>query len=502
MVGPPTEGKSGVGHLQPRHDFLASAALARLAPVSLAFIHRRSADVLERDSAQEPMPTTVLWACAQHRHHAGERDKALSLGMACAEHLLDVGLVSEAVLGFQKSLDYCATDEQRLQVLPRFAFAYQLNGEWERSKEVLRTCIRLAAKVDSESTGHNDFELLLFAARHQSALDFSPLLADLIPCVESDYASPAHRVRAAVLALKIATDIGPAEALDSIYARVEPLLHEKDVSETSRLEVEMIYRTTRGHEVIPIQDLRGFAESARATGGDLAYSNALLTVSAACRITARYEDGLAFVEQAFEHERAHKRESRLSRLLVAELRLHVAAGAFACAESSLNRLMNCSIRADDVFAQSELQSYRARIALEKGDIETASTAFAEVQTIPRTYSPRRRAHSLALRLRIRLHEEHTEDEIRSLVAELETEHLRVRGFGGHDFEAHALYLGLSSIGETRRGLQLLREYVSSHRWSKWPLSDNIQEILSAAAMPSKRSENLGAEDPSQPAIFM
>ncbi|MDQ6872121.1 MAG: AAA family ATPase [Gemmatimonadota bacterium] len=477
MLSTPNEGKDvSPVQIQPRHDFLASAVMSQLPAVSLAFIHRRSADVLETEIADATMPATMLWACARHRHHAGERQKALSLSMACAEHLLDLGLAEGAAAAFQKSLDYCGTDGQRLSVLPRLSFCYQLNGEWERSKEVLRSCIRLADKVDPSSNGHNDFELLLFTARHQSALDFSSLLADLIPCVESADATPAHRVRAAILALKIATDIGPGEALDSIYSNVEPFLDSREVSEPARLEIKMIYRTTRGHEILPLQELQQFTESARQNGGELAYSNALMTASAACRITARYEEGLAFVAQAFDQERANKSEARLSRLLVAELRLHVAAGAFPAAESTLDRLMECSISADDDFAHSEIQSYKARIALEKGDVAKASAAFAQVQSLPLTYSPRRRANLLALRLRIRLQESAMKEEVRPLVSELETEHLRVRGLGGHDFEAHALYLGLCAIGDADRAIQLLLEYVECHRGSNWPLPDQIRQI--------------------------
>jgi tetratricopeptide (TPR) repeat protein len=290
-------------------------------------------------------------------------------------------------------------------------------------------------------------------------------------------------VNAAILALKIATDMGPAEALDSIYSNVEPFLHSTEVSESVRLELETIYRTTRGREIIPIEDLQRFAESARTTGGELAYSNALLTASAACRISARYEEGLAFVAQAFDQERPHRSEARFSRLLVAELRLHVAAGEFARAESTLDRLMECSISPDDDFAHSELQNYRARIALEKGDIAEASAVFAKVRTIPRTYSPRRRANSLALRLRIRLQEDAPDEELQLLLSELEVEHVRVRGFGGHDFEAHALYLGLAAIGDVNRGVQLLQEYVDDHRRSNWPLPDYIRDIVQGGHTP-------------------
>lgn len=461
------------GQLRPRHDLLASAAVSRLAQQSLGFIHRRAAEVLERETAQESMSTTLLWACASHRHRAGDRQKAFTLSISCAEHLLDVGLAGDASAAFQKSLDYCVTDDQRLEVFPRLAVASQLNGEWEKTKEALRSGMRLASRVAPASSPHNEFELLLFAARHQSALDFSSLLADIIPCVESLVAPPPHRVRAAVMALKLATDIGPEKTLDDIYAHVVPLLGHNEVSEVSRLEVEIIYRTMRGGEVIPVKNLREFAETARLTGGEIAYSNALLTAAAACRITARYEDGLGFVSQAFDHATSHKRGARLSHVLVAELRLHVAGGAWDRAESTLRRMIDCSISSDDTFAQSELQFYKTRIALEKGDLLAASAALSTVQEVPQSYSTRRRAHSLALGLQICLRTNPREDEVRRLASALETEHLRIRSLGDQDFEAHALYLGLCYLGETRRALHLLTDYATTHRRSEWPLPSHI-----------------------------
>jgi hypothetical protein len=301
--------------------------------------------------------------------------------------------------------------------------------------------------------------------------------------------------------LKLATDIGPEAVLDSIYAHVSHLLNDQGVSETSRLEVEMIYRTTRGNEVVPIQDLQTFAESARATGGELAYSNALLTASAACRISARYEEGLGFVAKAFEHAISHKRFARLSRVLVSELRLHVAAGAYDKAEVTLNRLMECPIRADDDFAQSELQAYKARIALQKGNVRAASAAFADNQFISRAHSPRRRAHALALRLRIRLQEGATRDEIRPLVSELEVEHVKVRNLGGEDFEAYGLYLGLCSLGEADRALATLTEYVVTYRRSKWSLPPEIRAALergSGRTDASKGKPDLPSREPTTP----
>ncbi len=464
-------------HLQPRHDLLSSAAVQQLAEVSLAFMHRRVAEVLEGEIAEQTMPTTLLWACANHRHCAGDRKRALMLSISCAEHLLDVGLAGDASTAFNKSLDYCSTDEQRLDVLHRLAFASQLNGEWENAKEVLGSCIRLARNAGPEANPHNEYELHLFAARHQSAFDFTPLLDDIVPCVKAANASPSHRVHAAIMALKIATDIGPAETLDDIYASAAPLLTNHSIAESSRLEVEIIYRTTRGGEVIPIPTLRQFAEASRVTGGEVAYSNALLTAGAACRLSARYEEGLDFVAQAFAHAVLHKRRARLARILVDEARLHICAGAYDRAESTLVRMMENPVSPDDAYVWTELHYFKARIAIEKNDFAAAACAFAAIREAPRTYSARRRARSLAIRLHISLNENRSEGEIRAIASDLEIDHLKVRNLDAQDFEAYALYLGLCSLGETIRALDLIRDYVDTHRRSRWPLPRQISRAL-------------------------
>jgi hypothetical protein len=390
-------------------------------------------------------------------------------------------LAGDASTAFQKSLDYCATDEQRLEVLPRLAFSAQLNGEWEKAKDALRTCIRLAQKVSPTIGPHSEFELLLFAARLLSDLDYYRLLADIIPCVESRDASPAHRVRAAVMALKIATDMGPTNTLETIYHHVEPLLENTQLPETPRLEVEIIYRTTQRRESVPIETLKRFVESARVSVGEIAYSNALLTAANACRISARYEEGLAFIAQAFDHAASHNRRVGLSRVFIAELKLHMAAGALERAESTLARMMAHPIAPDDTLAIAEAQVYRTRIAIEKRDLKGAAAALAAVQEVPRTYSPRRRAHVLAMRLRIRLMENASQDEIRALVSDLRLEYLKVRSLGVDDFETLALYAGLCALGETTQGGALVTEYVQIHRPSAWPLPEEISKVLRLAS---------------------
>ena len=481
MLSVPGEGidAAAAEQLQPRHDFLSSAAIARLSPVSLAFLHRRAADVLEREIAQQAMATTLLWACASHRHHAGDRERALFLSLSCAEHLLDLGLARDSCMAFQKSLDYCVTDEQRLRVLPRLAVAFQLDGEWSRSKDVLRTCIRLSAKVEPTASTHNDFELLLLEATFHSSLEYPTLLREIVPCVECMEATPRHRVRAAIMALKIATDTGPAEAIDSLYAHVAPLLKNHDVPETSCLEVEIVYRTLRGNDLLPIAVIRDFADSVNKADG-LVHFNALLTAASACRISARYDEGMEFVAEAIDHVTSHKLTNRLPQALLGAVRLHIVAGALDKADMALREVLREHVASDDPHRKAEPLFLETRIAIEKGDLARATAAFGKLERVPPTYSASRRAYYFALAVHVKLMEGAQREEIEPLVAALQDAHVYIRGIGVRDFESYALFLGLKAIGAESRGADILKEYVQKHRRSRWPLPRDIKTTICSA----------------------
>ena len=69
------------------HDLISTASLKRLARAPLAFLHRRAGTVLERETVGDAGRTAVLWACAFHWQHAGDRERAFRAACSCAEHL-------------------------------------------------------------------------------------------------------------------------------------------------------------------------------------------------------------------------------------------------------------------------------------------------------------------------------------------------------------------------------------------------------------------------------
>jgi DNA-binding SARP family transcriptional activator len=477
MLTMPDEGKDiAPGWIQPRHDFLASAALSRLPAASLAFMHRRSADVLESEIARATMPTTLLWACASHCHQAGDRKRALSLGLSCAQHLLGLGLAEDACRRYEDALAYCTTDDDRLAVLAPLSIALQLNGEWERTKEILRTCIRLRSNGETSEV-HSDFEVMLFQARLRSSLDFVALLNDILPCVKSQKASPQHRISAAVVALKVASDVGPSAILDTIYSEVEGFLKIDEIDPVARLETEIIYQTMRSKQELDIGLLEEFVLAAKSLHGEVAYSHALRACASSCRIAGKDTDAARFIRAAFEHAVDHKLVAQLAAINLSSLRLHVATGDWVAARTSLRSEPECPIAEDDEHTRAEWDFCEGRVSLEEGDLQGAENAVANLEIVPQSYSASRNAACLALTLRVQLARGGGPDIIRPLVHHLESTHRTNRDIGNQDFEAHALAIGLAAIGEQARGLDMLREYVQVYRSTRRPLSKTIQDLL-------------------------
>jgi len=349
-------------------------------------------------------------------------------------------------------------------------------AEWGRSKEALCNCIRLSAKADPAASSHNDFELLLLEARYRSSLEYSALLQDIVPCVECPTASPAHRVRAAVMALKIATDLGPGELIDSLYGHVAPLLDCEDVPERGRLEVDIVYRTLRGSDVLPVSELRRFVNSANKADG-LEYLNALLTAASACRMSGRYNEGMEFVSEAADHARSHKLTNRLDQVFLGAVRLHIAVGELGKADLALQEVEKYATSSDDPHVEEEPPVLATRIAIENGDLSRASAAFAKIEHLPSNYSASRRAYQSALAIHIRLMQGASSDLIEPFVTKLEEALAFIQGIGVKDFESFALYLGLRAVGRREKATKLLREYVLTHRRSRWPLSEQMQAAL-------------------------
>jgi DNA-binding SARP family transcriptional activator/tetratricopeptide (TPR) repeat protein len=462
--------------LRSRHDLLSGAALSKLTIAGRSFLHRRAGIVLEEELSGERLPTAALWACAFHWHNAGDWERALTLVRSCAEHLLELGLPKDACDAFQRALDYCNTDEQRLLLSSRLAMALQMDGEWKRSKDVLQNCRRLAVRLSPNSASHNDFEIAFFDASYRTSLNLAELLGAIVPCVMSKDADAHHRVRAASLALKVATDINPG-MLDSLYSEIEPLLTLEEIDSVTRLEVEMVYHTIRGDPRRAETAAQEFLTESQSTANPVAVSRALVNVAHSCRIAGRVEDARKLLLRALEHASSNRLAGRASAVTAALARLHLASGDLVLAREMLDRSKEYAISRDDVHTRTEEWFLTARIALEEGNLGDAAAAFSQIGDVSPNSSLARRGTYLALGMRIRLGIGELGEDFPSLVRELERIHCMTREVGLQDFESYSLFLGLRTLGEEARGAELLREYVQKFRRERGQIPVFIAKTL-------------------------
>jgi len=482
--------------LSVRHDLVSTAALKRLAKAPFAFLHRRAGMVLQRETLGDGARTAALWACAFHWRNAGDRQRAFGVARSCAEHLLEVGLPQDAANAFERVLEYCVTDEQRLLVFSRLALTLQISGQWEHSKEILRKSRQLQAKTAPNTSTHDEVEYALNEASWRVSLENSALLDDLRACARSQDASVGHRVACALLGLKVATELNQIDAMQDLYTVIGPLLANSQIAPLTRFEVEMIYHSICGDIRTAEHATDRLLQATREERDALTLSRALGNIGVAYRLAGRQNDAEAIFLEVLDHSLEHGFVSRTTFATLSLVRLYLAAGDVQQARNAMNKLEAFSAVDQDLNCAADRLYLLARVALEEGRIEEASQRYAAVaaQSSP-TQSVNRRAADLALGVRIGIRAKVPRETLRSMVAELETAHLRNRSSGWQDFEAHALALGLRHCEQSEKGLRLLVEYVTRYRREKWPLPQTLTALLqdlgdSYAVSATRRTEPL------------
>jgi hypothetical protein len=233
----------------------------------------------------------------------------------------------------------------------------------------------------------------------------------------------------------------------------------------------------RGKEDIDVKLLDHFVDTTRSLRGEIAYSNALLTASSACRICALDADALRFAQAAFDHANAHNLKARLPVIKLQEIRLHLATGNLVEARIVLSNERQFPIADDDTHSRFEWDLYDARVSVDEGDLTRAKTLLLRIGPIPKSFSANRRGACLAISLRYHLASGEPDETIRPLVQDLEETHKGNRDVGNQDYEAHALFLGLSRIGQQTRAVQILNDYIKLFRTVRRPLPPTIQPLL-------------------------
>jgi DNA-binding SARP family transcriptional activator/tetratricopeptide (TPR) repeat protein len=475
-----SEGQSSTESGEPisvGHDLISTAALNRLAGVSLAFLHRRSGMVLERETLGDGARTAVLWACAFHWQNAGDRQRAFRTARSCAEHLLDVGLSRDAGQAFERVLEYCVTDDQRLFALSKLALSLQMCGRWDESKRVLHSSRQLQAKTAPNANPHDDVELGLFESRWRARLDHTSLLDELTACARADDASPNHRLMCALLGLKVAAGANDFDAMENLYVATAPILTHPTIAPACRLEVEVVYHSVCGDMQKAEQAADDLRRAVRDERDPRTRSRALSSVGTGYRRGGRTDDAVAVFNEAADLSFAHGFLTRMSVAILELVRLYLNSGNIPQARAYMNRLEPLAGADEDSYNCDGRHFYLTRLALAEGNIEEASARYNSVTATSYRNLVNWRAAVLALGVMIAIQQKASAEVIRQTVAELRTAHLQNRGTGGEDYEAYALIVGLRYCGDSEEAFRLLSEYATTHRRERWALPENLSVLL-------------------------
>jgi DNA-binding SARP family transcriptional activator len=479
------------------HDLISTSALTRLAGASLAFLHRRAGTVLERETLGDGARTAVLWACAFHWQSAGDRERAFRTARSCAEHLLDVGLPRDAGRAFERVLEYCVTDDQRLFVLSKLAISLQMCGRWDESKRALHKSRQLQAKTAPNANSHDDVELGLFEARWRVGLEDASLVAELMTCARAHDASPAHRVMCVLLGLKVAAGVNDIDAMEKLYLATAGILTNPTIAPACRLEVEVIYHSVCGDLGKAEQAADELRRTVRDERDPRVRSRALCNVAVAYRYAGRTDDAVAVCSELVDLSLAHGFVNRIWVAILELVRTYLATGDISQARAHLDKLETLRDADEDFYIFNGRLFYLGRLALEEGKLDEASKMYAALTAeLGLNTRVNWRAGVLALGVRIGIQQKISIDMIRPTVEELEAAHFQNRGSGGEDFEAHALALGLWYCGESGRGFRLLSEYAATHRRETWALPKMLTELLGqlqrdCAVSSTRRTDSLG-----------
>ena len=469
----------GINRILCRHDVLADRALKALSKHGLQLLHYKAGTILEQE-LQLLDSSSLLWDCAQHWYAAANTPKAIELGIACAVHLSNVGLTTDALDICKQTENFCSTPADRLKVLIIYIKILHLTCEWAEISRLFGDIHLIRESLGQDSNPHDDLELIRLDTEWNLNQDWHQITDRAMRCIHDASASLPHKVEAGLILLKIGTNMGELGLMDQVYALLSPTISALGPEHiTLRLTFEVIYHAICGDLdtcIVVSQELLQFARS-HCRGARLARH--ILTCASGFRRTGYRDRGEDLYAEAFNitvNEKAWALAAIASHQLVLS---NLERGNLEGAKEWAAKFENLNRPAEEIWGQRTFIIATILIALESDDIELANklfTTFIDFFLKDSTVAARANFWAIAIRLKIRQNADH--HSINELIDKLyDTGYVRLRRAGLQDVIAWALYLGLSYVGKQKRGQHILSEYVTNFRRDRSPLPVYIQDAL-------------------------
>ena len=465
-----------------RHDLVMRAATRTLSAQGRALLHHAAARAIE-PIASASQSAELRWDCAEHWQAAGQAERSIGALVACARHLHDMGLVHDAVTSCQSALAMPQSDSSRATVLRAMAQSQYTAREWQAFCDTVARVRSLENTSNASSPIHDDLELLERSAQHKLHRDWNNALDLTLRCVHSVSADAAHRVRAAITALKLATNVADLEVMDTVYEKMTPLLSAPDVQSQDRLMLTMVYHTIRG-------DVRVSAEAARellAVAKQTLPAQHQLGVFINCAGALRRSGMVGEAEEVYET--VFRSSVSLGSFDVASeachrlIEMYAESGAMDQAATWINHYRKLRRPAAELRAQRNLRLAIARVHLWQQKWKDAASLVEPPKGNPlwEDSVTMFRSGALAIKLRLEIGRRAPVREVAEWIAKLAPLNSRLRATGAQDYESYSLYLGYRYTGQLDAAEEFLRTYTDQDRRDAPPPSLEISDELARLA---------------------
>ncbi|MGI8548712.1 MAG: ATP-binding protein [Gemmatimonadaceae bacterium] len=475
------ENSSGNNRILCRHDVLAQAAIARLSPAGLELLHRRAGQVLEAEIDGGPNSASVLWDCAGHWHAAGNSTRAVELGRSCVGHLLEVGLAHDAAEGCRRTVTFCTRNTDKLDVLTTLAHVLHLTRSWTELFPVIDEIRDQCSPKNLAQWQEDDLELLALDAQWHAHRDWNVTLENAVRCSLSITSTPHHRVRAGIIALKVATNLGNAAAIDDLYRSLEPVAQDASVSDIDRLILQMVYDSVRGNHPMAASSARDLLSAIRELTPEIRY----LCMRANCATALCRAGELAEGEREYTNI-VDRAVALHAHTIAGEISLHlmktyVDAGRMEDAEIWAHRYIGLRRPQSELWHQRPLRLGLAQIELWRGNFDAAEHLLQnDSNPLWNDPVPLFQATALATQIQADIARQREPSSVAVLVAKLELQSAHLRSLGGQDFETLALYAGMEYTARRSEATSMLVNYVQCERRDISPLPPEIVAQVDAA----------------------
>ncbi len=443
-----------------RHDLIAQAALSRLADPTRQLLHRCAAEVLQAE-IERSQSAALLWDCAQQWLEAGEPERAFNLVRSCAAQLVEVGLPTEAAEVYERALDLCETDEQRLEMLGALANAHQLAGKWEKVLATLQA--HKDVQLDLPYDDCTDLSLLELEALWRTDGDMRDLLrASSYFATEPSFLLR-RRARAAVLGLIFADNLCDATAAFELYSAVmemKPVAHDT-VTDGHRRVARLIYHSSYGNLDEAIALARHFVRTILPATDVAEWIRDISRAALPLRRGGHFNEASSALREALDL--AEQRQYASAAASCADILASIALEQrrLDAAERWYHRALHWVQVQEGNTAVGSVSMFGAKLGLLVGEGLLAPRFSPNIDSVLADRSARRRSESLALvaatslRYAIPL-EQRVVDGLRDTFA-------ITQRHGGQDFSADVLDNCLRRMGDSVEADRMIQEYVSRYR---------------------------------------